>query len=132
MLDIIFSRDRSSRRRCSINQAVFKNFAIFKGKHLCWSLFFIKRFKKRLQHTCEYCEIFKSTYLEEHSRMAASVKIKIFILQIYKRQIPGKKISSKKNNTQVVNQKSGKLWKVKKMERNQKQPPEVFCKKRRS
>ena len=23
---------------CSVKQAVLKNFAIFKGKHLCWSL----------------------------------------------------------------------------------------------
>ena len=29
-------------RRCSIMKAVLKNFADFKGKHLCWSLFLIK------------------------------------------------------------------------------------------
>ena len=41
-------------------KAVFKNFAIFTGKHLCWSLFLIKLqalwrgtlFKKRHQHRC--------------------------------------------------------------------------------
>ena len=30
---------RSSHRRCPIKKAVFKNFAKFIGKHLCWSLF---------------------------------------------------------------------------------------------
>ena len=31
----------SSHRRCSIKKGVLKNFAIFTGKHMCWSLFFI-------------------------------------------------------------------------------------------
>ena len=33
---------RSSQRKCSIKKAVLKYFAIFTGKHLCWSLFLIK------------------------------------------------------------------------------------------
>ena len=33
---------RSSRWQMSIKKEVFKNFAIFTGKHLCWSLFVIK------------------------------------------------------------------------------------------
>ena len=42
---------RSSHRRCSINKAVFKNFAIFTWKYLCWSIFLIKQIIKiRLQH----------------------------------------------------------------------------------
>ena len=36
-------------------KAVLKNFPIFAGKHLCWTLF-----------SSEYCEIFQSTYFEEH------------------------------------------------------------------
>ena len=51
---------RSSHPRCSIRKAVLKNFAIFTGKHLCWSLCFNKVvylqtcnfIKKRLQHRC--------------------------------------------------------------------------------
>ena len=37
-----------NQRRCSIKKSGLKNFAIFIGKHLYWSLFF----KKRLQHRC--------------------------------------------------------------------------------
>ena len=32
---------RSSHQRCSIEKAILKNFAIFTGKHLCWSLLLI-------------------------------------------------------------------------------------------
>ena len=37
-----YQTDKSSHRRFSITKDVLKNFAIFTGKHLCWSLFFIK------------------------------------------------------------------------------------------
>ena len=44
--------------------------------HLCWCLLFIKLQAFLLTPTqvfsCEYCEIFKNTYLEEHLRSAAS------------------------------------------------------------
>ena len=50
---------------------------------MCWTLFLIKLqafkpescnfIKKKLQHICETCEIFKSTYFEEHLRTVASV-----------------------------------------------------------
>ena len=44
-----------SSHRCSIAKSVLKNFAIFTGKFLCWSLFWTKLqacnfLKKRLQH----------------------------------------------------------------------------------
>ena len=50
---------RSSDQRCSVKTAVLKIFAIFTGKHLCWSLFLIKLqefracslIKKRLQNS---------------------------------------------------------------------------------
>ena len=55
-----FSKDRSSHRRCFVRKGVFRNFAIFKGKHLYRSLFFNKvagprpatLLKKRLWHRC--------------------------------------------------------------------------------
>ena len=53
---------------------VFKNFANFTGKHLCWSFFFTKlqafRPATLLKETptqvfsCEICEIHKNTYLK--------------------------------------------------------------------
>ena len=43
-----------------------KNFAIFTGKHLCWSLFLIKLF------SWEYYEIFKNTFFVEHQLTSAS------------------------------------------------------------
>ena len=64
---------RSSHQRCSLEKAVFKNFAIFTGKHLLESLFI----KVALQRRCFPVNIakfnFKSTYFEEHLRTAAFV-----------------------------------------------------------
>ena len=56
---ILFSLSWSSYPRHSIKKAVLKSFAIFTGKHLCWSPFFNKIagtqprnvIKKRLQHS---------------------------------------------------------------------------------
>ena len=63
---------RSSHLSCSIEKTVLKNFAIFTGKHLCWSLFLIKlqdfrpaTLLERDSNTdvflfsCEYCKDFK-------------------------------------------------------------------------
>ena len=52
------SYNRSSHRMCSLKKAALKNFAIFTGQGLCWSLFLIKLqimrpanfIKKRLKH----------------------------------------------------------------------------------
>ena len=59
-----------------------KNPVIFKGKHLCWSLFLIKLQAQAPQlyqketptqvFSCEYYEISKSSYFEEHLWTAAS------------------------------------------------------------
>ena len=47
---------RSSHWRYSMKKAVLKNFAVFKGKHLCWSLFLLKTpfIKKRHSNTCVF------------------------------------------------------------------------------
>ena len=62
-------------------KAVPENFAIFTGKHLCWSLFLIKRLYEKETPTpvfsCEYVEIFKKTYFEEHLRIEASVGLSL-------------------------------------------------------
>ena len=77
---------RSSQRRYSIKKDVLKSFTIFTGKHLCWSLFLITLQAFRLEtllkgtptqvFSCEYCEIFKNSYFEEHLRMATFVHVK--------------------------------------------------------
>ena len=54
-------------------KAVLKNFAIFKVKHLCWSLFLIKLSTFRPVNLLERdpaqviscCKVFKKTYFEE-------------------------------------------------------------------
>ena len=38
----VLSRSRTSRSQIFFKIGVLKNFAIFIGKHLCWSLFLIK------------------------------------------------------------------------------------------
>ena len=63
-------------------EAVVKNFAILKGKQLCWGLFLVKlqdcgpatllkRDSKRGVFR-KYCEIFKNIFFEKHLRTAAS------------------------------------------------------------
>ena len=49
-------------------KAAVKNFAIFTGKHLCWSFYLVKLWI----FSCEYCAIFKNTYFEEQLSTAAS------------------------------------------------------------
>ena len=73
---------RSSHQRWSVKKAVLKNFAIFIGKHQCWSLFLIRlqafrpaTLSRKDSNTgvfLWYCEIFKNTYFDEHLRMATS------------------------------------------------------------
>ena len=42
---IIFGSNKCRHLRCSVKKVVLKNFAIFTGKHLFWSLFLIKFIK---------------------------------------------------------------------------------------
>ena len=64
-----------------MKRAVVKNFAIFTGKHLCWSLFLmklqawrpailLKRDPTQVFYY-EYLEIFKNTFSEKHMQTAA-------------------------------------------------------------
>ena len=66
--------------RCSIKKAVVKNFAVFKGKNLSWSLFLIKSFQHRrfpvnivkflrtpiLKNICERLLLIFSSNEEQH------------------------------------------------------------------
>ena len=64
-------RPKSSRRSCFIKEAVLKNFAIFTGIHLCWSLFLtiliisFQHLKKDSTHvfSSENCKNFKNAYV---------------------------------------------------------------------
>ena len=53
-------------------KAALKSFIIFTGKQLCWNLFREKETPTQVT-SCEYCEIYKDTYFEEHLPRAASV-----------------------------------------------------------
>ena len=76
---------RNNHRKCSTKKDFLENFAIFTEKHLCWGLFLVKLqalgrqlYQKETPAQvsyCEYCKIFKNSYLEEHLRMAASAKL---------------------------------------------------------
>ena len=50
--NIWLTHDRSTRSQMLFKIGGLKNFVIFTGNHLCWSLFLIKLFKKRIQHSC--------------------------------------------------------------------------------
>ena len=53
----------------------FKNFVIFTGKRLCWSLFLIK-----LQAFCEYCEVFNNSFFYRTSPVATSADVLFYII----------------------------------------------------
>ena len=65
---------RSSHRTCSMKKAFLKNFAIFKEKNLCWSLFFIKLFQYRC-FPVNIAKFFKSNHFEEHLRTAVLIVV---------------------------------------------------------
>ena len=81
---------RSSRPKVFCKKGVLKNFAKFTGKHLCQSFFFNKvaalrpaiLLKKTLAQmfSCEFCEVYKSTFFHRTLLVAASVKYN-FILK---------------------------------------------------
>ena len=64
---LFYQTDKSSHRRCSIKEAVLKNFAVFTGKHLYWSLFLITLQiyeKETLTQGFSCCEILRITILK--------------------------------------------------------------------
>ena len=58
--------------RWSAKKGVLKNFAKFTGKHLSHACNFIKKETLVQVFFCEFCEIFKNTFLERTSQVAAS------------------------------------------------------------
>ena len=69
---------RINHPRCSVKKDVLKNFVIFPGKHLCWSLLLTKLLALKPATLlksdfntgvfCEYCKFFKNIHFEEHLR----------------------------------------------------------------
>ena len=62
-LVFIKNRCRSSRSQMFFKIGVLKKFAMFTGKHLCWSLF-LRKLQAGLQvFSCEYYKIAKTRFL---------------------------------------------------------------------
>ena len=66
------------RSRCSqmfFKKGVLKNFTIFTRKHLCWSLFLVKKLYSKETpaqvFSCRYCGIFKNSYFYRALLLAA-------------------------------------------------------------
>ena len=71
--------DLSMRRKSSHSQLFFKigvlkHFAIFTGKHLSWNLLLISKTPTQV-FSCEYCKIFKCSFLYRTILVAASGKV---------------------------------------------------------
>ena len=66
----------TSSRGCFFKNTFLKILQNFKGKHLCWSLFFNKVALKKETPTqvfsCKFCKYFNNTFLREHFRGTAS------------------------------------------------------------
>ena len=77
---------RSSRSQMIFEIAVLKNFVVFTGKHLCWSPFrpatLLKKESPTQVFSCEYCEIFKNSFLIEQVRW---LLLQMSILLFYKK-----------------------------------------------
>ena len=69
---------RSSHQR-RLKIGVLRNFAKSTGKYLCQSLFlnFIKKETLTQVFFCDFCEIFKNTFLTEHLRPTATYFFKL-------------------------------------------------------
>ena len=64
MLFIHVEKRLNMRSQMFFTTGVLKNFAIFTGKHLCWSLFY-QRYSKEIPtkvFSCKFCEIFKNMF----------------------------------------------------------------------
>ena len=71
---------KSSQRRCSIKKVFLKDFAIFTGKHLCWSPQACDFITKRLQHWCfpVNFENFENSYFENICKWLLCVTLFIY------------------------------------------------------
>ena len=66
---LYFETYRSSRAKMFWKIGALKNFMIFTGKHLCWSLFLLKFIQNRLQRRCfpvNFAEVLRIAIFIEH------------------------------------------------------------------
>ena len=71
--------NRSSHRRRSVKKRVLRNFAKFTGKHLCQSLFLIKKETLAKVFPCEFCEISKNSFFAVNLWTAAPGKYEVVL-----------------------------------------------------
>ena len=64
---------KKSRMEVFCKKGVLRNFVKITGKHLCQSLFFIKKEALTQVFSCDFYEISKNTFFIEHLRTTASV-----------------------------------------------------------
>ena len=83
-----FSRLVVNSVQSSVRKVVLKNFAIFTGKHLCWSLLikltvlksnFIRKVTPTQVFFCEYCKNFQNTFFEHLQTTASDVNYLRFL-----------------------------------------------------
>ena len=67
---------RSSRAQMFFKTALIKNFAIFLGKHLCWSLI-------NFVFSSEYCKILKEYFFLQNISVAASDALVPLLVSFY-------------------------------------------------
>ena len=73
---LVVTRARSSYRRYSVKQGILKYFANFTEKQVLGLQLYQKETLTQV-FSCEICEIFKNTYLEEYLRTTVSVELVI-------------------------------------------------------
>ena len=83
-------------QRCSVKKDVLRNFAKFRGKHLCQSLFFnnkvagpqagnfIKKETLEQVFSREFCEISMNTFFTEHLQATASAVLQHSLSLVFK------------------------------------------------
>ena len=70
---------RSSHTQMVFKTSVTRNFAIFTGKHLCWSLFLkfnlVPKETSTQLFSCEYCKVFMNRFFYRTPLVAALVSL---------------------------------------------------------
>ena len=81
-------RNRSSCPQMFFNGSALKNFTIFPGKHLCWSLFLIRKPRTQVFY-CESFEILKNTSFTEQLRWLILHETSMISGLIEREHLPG-------------------------------------------